>query len=141
MVVHIHHRFLPFPRVGHILFGDTLEEIVNSPEYIKLPNRTTEEFSTSGASAMCVWGEKGIPFLIFRRRSYNAGIAAHESLHALHLILHGRDDAPGTDFATPLCKETNEVWAYVLEHLVNSIERAKECYDARVVQADPDFSI
>lgn len=141
MVVVQRHPFMPFPRVGYILFGDTLEEIMASPEYQDLPNRTTEVVDTSGALAMCIWGTKGIPFLVFRRKGFNAGIAAHESLHALHLILHGRPDAPGTDFGTPLCIETNEVWAYCLEHLVNSIMTAKNKYDNRLGLVADDFSI
>jgi hypothetical protein len=128
MVVYRKHRLLPFPRFAHILFGETLEEILSSPEYLGLPHKPEEAIDTVNATAMCLYGPLGIPILIFSGKKYNCTIGAHEAFHAITQTMQG---AGG--FETPLCKETHEIWAYSLELLLKSVESTKDMWDVRKV--------
>lgn len=102
-----------------VSIGQTDDEL-----YDELKHRfTKEEFESSYMSSLdrrsdaCFVVKDGFPVIRFFDKNPDAGLIAHECFHATCFILESKKIA--------LCNETEEVYAYLLQYLVNKI--IKKC--------------
>ena len=141
MITHVMHMIMPWKRMCHIYVGATVESVLGSPEYLGCPVRSPVPPVTGDSvevSAMMTYDpQKRRPILLFARDSWSPGVAAHESLHALGLVLDGMYGGGGPCFSTPLTTDTQEVCAYNLEQLVDACCSAVADYDAGTTAVPP----
>ena len=98
-----------------VSIGQTDDEL-----YDELKHRfTKEEFESSYMSSLdrisdaCFVVKDGFPIIRFFDKNPDAGLIAHECFHAVYSILESKK--------IPLCYETEEVYAYLIQYLVNKI--------------------
>lgn len=143
LVHYTQHRIMPFKRQCHIFVGESVESIMASSLYLECPHRhpNTDLGNGKGAHAMLTFHEeKNRPLLLFTREGFTPGVASHEALHALCMVLSGMFVPSGKCLDTPLTADTNEVWAYCIEDLVDAIVSAVANYDA-ALKADEGSGI